>query len=140
MFQSPSTFLCHRFKFVVASSKDVSSVSLLLIWKHHVRANETTWAVCDEKKNQSHFKASLQGWSKKKKKCKGVVTVKFFAKLCGQKIYAMNSSHKVTFKPRCFLLINVANSRKLKNVAKSAWGNLSPSLEIPDHMDSYWNA
>lgn len=35
------------------------------------------------RKNQSHFKASLQGWAKKK--LKGVLTVTFFAKLCRQK-------------------------------------------------------
>lgn len=28
---------------------------------------------------------------------------------------------------------------KLEPVTKSVWGNLSPSHEFPDHVDSYWN-
>ncbi len=28
---------------------------------------------------------------------------------------------------------------KLEPIVKSAWGNLSPSSEIPNCIDSYWN-
>ncbi len=64
MFQSPSTFLCHRFKFVVASSK-VQCISITNL-KNITLELTKRFELFVTRKNQSHFKASLQSWDKKK--------------------------------------------------------------------------